>query len=61
MIYITVLDAIGLAKRYKVSLRSDYNKYIVKTLSQENAKRLLPCLSKEQLKKNQDIVAKIKT
>ncbi len=49
------------AKRYKVSLRSDCNKYFIKTLIKEDIIKLLPCFSKEQLKKNQDILTKIKT
>lgn len=44
-------------KRYKLSLRSDYNKTFINVLTKEEFKKLRPCFSREQLKKNQKLLA----
>lgn len=47
------------SKRYKLSLRSDYNKTFVNVLTKEELKKLQPCFSLEQLKKNQKLWVKL--
>jgi len=47
------------SKRYKLSLRSEYNKSFVSVLTKKELNKLHPCFSREQLKKNQELLVKL--